>query len=79
MSFRERSHVLVLVCFLSQKPSCELRASRRAGDRVGICVSNLDAKLLERGVVTSPGSVRPVMSAIALVRKVGHATCNVNL
>ncbi|CAN0199272.1 unnamed protein product [Ectocarpus sp. 8 AP-2014] len=42
----------------------------RAGDRVGMCVASLDAKLMERGVVTTPGSVRPISAAIALVRKV---------
>ncbi|CAM9397390.1 unnamed protein product, partial [Hapterophycus canaliculatus] len=44
----------------------------RAGDRVGICLASLDAKLMERGVVTTPGSVRPTSAAIALVQKV-HA------
>eukprot|EP00752_Nemacystus_decipiens_P012038 g10673.t1 len=42
----------------------------RAGDRVGVCLASLDAKLLERGVVTTPGSVRPISAAIAVVRKV---------
>lgn len=42
----------------------------RAGDRVGICLSGLDAKLLERGVAAAPGSIRPVTAAVALVRKV---------
>lgn len=46
--------------------------SCRAGDRVGMCVASLDAKLMERGVVTTPGSVRPISAAIALVRKVGR-------
>lgn len=44
----------------------------RAGDRVGICVANLDAKLLERGELTSPGSGRRISFAIALIRKVGR-------
>lgn len=44
----------------------------RSGDRVGICLASLDAKLVERGVVATPGSVRPTSTAIALVRKVGQ-------
>lgn len=42
------------------------------GDRSGICVANLDAKLIERGVASSPGSVSLVSSAIAVVRKVKY-------
>lgn len=42
----------------------------RAGDRVGICLASLDANLLERGVVATVGSVRPISAAVALVRKV---------
>ena len=40
------------------------------GDRAGICVSNFDSTSLERGVCASPGSVRWVGGAIALVRKI---------
>jgi len=40
------------------------------GDRAGICVSNFDSSSLERGVCASPGSVRWVGGAIALVRKI---------
>mmetsp|Transcript_34561 Transcript_34561/g.83459 ORF Transcript_34561/g.83459 Transcript_34561/m.83459 type:complete len:791 (+) Transcript_34561:247-2619(+) len=40
------------------------------GDRAGICVSNLDSALLERGVAASPGAVQLVKGAIALVRKI---------
>lgn len=40
------------------------------GDRAGICVSNLDSGLLERGVAASPGAVQLVKGAIALVRKI---------
>lgn len=39
---------------------------------MGICVANLDAKLLERGELTSPGSGRRISFAIALIRKVGR-------
>ena len=40
------------------------------GDRAGICVSNFDAKLLERGIIASPGTVKLIRGAIAVVRKV---------
>jgi selenocysteine-specific elongation factor len=42
------------------------------GDRAGICVSNLDSKLLERGIAASPGAVQLLKGAIALVRKVKY-------
>lgn len=52
----------------------------RQGDRAGICVSNLDAKLLERGIAATPGAVQLWKSAIAVVRKVkyykGTLHCN---
>jgi len=41
------------------------------GDRAGVCVSNLDAKLLERGIASSPGAIQLWKGGIALVRKVG--------
>lgn len=44
----------------------------RQGDRAGICVANLDAKLLERGIAASPGVVQLWKSAIALVKKVPY-------
>lgn len=47
----------------------------RAGDRVGVCLASLDAKFLERGVATTPGSVRPISAAIAVVRKVDGFQC----
>lgn len=40
------------------------------GDRAGICISNFDAESLERGICASPGSVKWVSGAIALVRKI---------
>jgi len=40
------------------------------GDRAGICISNFDSDAIERGVCASPGSVRWVSGAIALVRKI---------
>lgn len=44
------------------------------GDRAGICVSNLDAKLLERGIAAAPGAVPLWKGAIALVQKVKYYT-----
>jgi selenocysteine-specific elongation factor len=40
------------------------------GDRAGICVANLDAKLVERGIAATPAAVPLLKGAIALVRKV---------
>lgn len=40
------------------------------GDRAGICVSNFDAKLMERGIIASPGTVKLIRGAVAVVRKV---------
>ena len=42
------------------------------GDRAGVCISNFDPKLLERGIAASPGAVQLVKGAIALVRKVPY-------
>ena len=42
------------------------------GDRAGICVSNFDSKLLERGIAAAPGAVQLLKGAIALVRKVSY-------
>jgi selenocysteine-specific elongation factor len=39
------------------------------GDRVGICVTGLDAKLVERGLAATPGSVPSVSTALVMVRK----------
>ena len=44
------------------------------GDRAGICVGNLDAKLIERGTAATPGKVRLLTGAIAVVRKIQHYT-----
>jgi selenocysteine-specific elongation factor len=47
--------------------------SVRQGDRAGICVANLDAKLLERGIASSPpGAVGAWRAGLALVRKVPY-------
>lgn len=42
------------------------------GDRVGVCVTQFDPKLLERGVVCSPGSLRTLYAAVISVRKIGY-------
>mmetsp|Transcript_10918 Transcript_10918/g.32591 ORF Transcript_10918/g.32591 Transcript_10918/m.32591 type:complete len:694 (-) Transcript_10918:28-2109(-) len=42
----------------------------RCGDRAGLCLSQLDAAALERGVIAAPGSVPGIQAAFALVRKV---------
>jgi len=49
----------------------------RQGDRVGICVTNLNSALVERGIATAPGSVPLISSALCLVKKVRffRSTC----
>uniref|UniRef100_A0A668AF06 Selenocysteine-specific elongation factor n=1 Tax=Myripristis murdjan TaxID=586833 RepID=A0A668AF06_9TELE len=42
------------------------------GDRVGVCVTQFDPKLLERGVVCAPGSLRTLYAALISVRKIGY-------
>ncbi|XP_048856282.1 selenocysteine-specific elongation factor [Brienomyrus brachyistius] len=42
------------------------------GDRVGVCVTQFDPKLLERGLVSSPGSLHTLHAAIVSVRKIGY-------
>lgn len=42
------------------------------GDRVGVCVTQFDPKLLERGVVCTPGSLRALYAAVISVRKIGY-------
>jgi len=53
----------VLVVYRSVK-------SARQGDRVGICVTNLDPSLIERSVAAAPGSVPSLRCAVCLVKKV---------
>jgi selenocysteine-specific elongation factor len=45
-----------------------LKAS--AGDRVGICVTQLDAKVVERGILAAPGTVPCFTGAVAAVDKI---------
>ncbi|XP_075997360.1 selenocysteine-specific elongation factor [Genypterus blacodes] len=42
------------------------------GDRVGVCVTQFDPKLLERGVVCTPGSLHTLHAAVISVRKIGY-------
>lgn len=42
------------------------------GDRVGVCVTQFDPKLLERGLVCTPGSLRTLYAAVVSVRKIGY-------
>ncbi|XP_068599000.1 selenocysteine-specific elongation factor [Brachionichthys hirsutus] len=42
------------------------------GDRVGVCVTQFDPKLLERGVVCAPGSLHTLYAAVISVRKIGY-------
>ncbi|XP_045079779.1 selenocysteine-specific elongation factor-like isoform X2 [Coregonus clupeaformis] len=42
------------------------------GDRVGVCVTQFDPKLLERGVVCTPGSLHTLHAALISVRKIGY-------
>uniref|UniRef100_A0A3B4B9C7 Selenocysteine-specific elongation factor n=1 Tax=Periophthalmus magnuspinnatus TaxID=409849 RepID=A0A3B4B9C7_9GOBI len=42
------------------------------GDRVGVCVTQFDPKLLERGVICTPGSLRMLYAAVITVHKIGY-------
>ncbi|CAL8335559.1 unnamed protein product [Lota lota] len=42
------------------------------GDRVGVCVTQFDPKLLERGVVCGPGSLRSLHAAVISARKIAY-------
>ncbi|XP_051933266.1 selenocysteine-specific elongation factor [Hippocampus zosterae] len=42
------------------------------GDRVGVCVTQFDPKLLERGLVCTPGSLRTVFAAVISAKKIGY-------
>lgn len=42
------------------------------GDRVGVCVTQFDPKLLERGVVCTPGSLRTLYGAVISVQKIDY-------
>lgn len=42
------------------------------GDRVGVCVTQFDPKLLERGLVCTPGSLRTLHAAVVSVCKISY-------
>jgi selenocysteine-specific elongation factor len=44
----------------------------KQGDRAGLCVANLDSKLMERGIAASVDSVKLITGAIAVVKKVRY-------
>ncbi|KAK0066010.1 selenocysteine-specific elongation factor [Biomphalaria pfeifferi] len=44
----------------------------KQGDRAGICVTQFDPTLLERGLVCSPGALVTVHSLIAFIRKIQY-------
>lgn len=44
----------------------------KQGDRAGLCISNLDSKLMERGIAASVDSVKLITGAIAIVKKVRY-------
>ncbi|XP_060774300.1 selenocysteine-specific elongation factor [Neoarius graeffei] len=46
--------------------------SAMQGDRVGVCVTQFDPKLLERGVVCTPGSLHTIHAAIISVWKIEY-------
>jgi len=46
----------------------------RQGDRVGICVAQLDATLIERGLACAPKSLPSTQLILAVVRKVPYFT-----
>ncbi|XP_018589513.1 selenocysteine-specific elongation factor isoform X2 [Scleropages formosus] len=42
------------------------------GDRIGVCVTQFDPKLLERGLVCTPGSLRTLHAGLMSVRKISY-------
>ena len=44
----------------------------KQGDRVGICMAQLDAGLIERGIAAKPGSLKASDFAILIVRRVPY-------
>ncbi|KAL9982146.1 hypothetical protein ACROYT_G010955 [Oculina patagonica] len=42
------------------------------GDRVGVCVTQFDPKLLERGLVCSPGSILTMLAAVISVKHIPY-------
>jgi selenocysteine-specific elongation factor len=50
----------------------------KQGDRAGLCVANLDSKMMERGVASSVDSVKLISGAIAVVKKVRYFRQSLN-
>ncbi|TNV81040.1 hypothetical protein FGO68_gene8456 [Halteria grandinella] len=48
--------------------------SARQGDRLGICVAQLDAALIERGIATTPHSLHSTDLILAIVKKIPYFT-----
>ena len=48
--------------------------SIRQGDRAGICVPQLDAELIERGIASTPRSLKSSDFAIVLVKRIPYFT-----
>ncbi|XP_076046975.1 eukaryotic translation elongation factor, selenocysteine-specific [Oratosquilla oratoria] len=46
--------------------------SAKQGDRLGICVTQFDPKLLERGYVCSPGFIQTAFAVVAEVERIGY-------
>lgn len=46
--------------------------SCKQGDRVGICLAQLDSSLIERGIAAKPGSLKPTDCVILIVRRIPY-------
>ena len=46
----------------------------RQGDRLGICVAQLDSNLIERGIATAPRSLHSTDLIVTLVKKIPYFT-----
>jgi len=46
----------------------------KQGDRVGICVAQLDATQIERGLACTPGSMKTCETVLAVVQKIKFFT-----
>ena len=46
--------------------------SIQQGDRAGVCVTQFDPKLLERGLVCTPGSLPTLYAAICSINKIAY-------
>lgn len=49
-----------------------------AGDRMAVCVTQFDPKLLERGIACTPGLMTPAYAAIASIQKVKYYKLKIN-